>query len=55
MINLQIAEITDHSVKIVWDKVEDAFVYKVFWADKNLSSTKFIKIRETTEIGRAHV
>ena len=49
MINLQIAEITDHSVKIVWDKVEDAFVYKVFWADKNLSSTKFIKIRETTE------
>lgn len=52
-INLEIACIEDDSVTIVWNQIEDAKSYEVFWADKNLSGTKFKKVAETK--GREYV
>ena len=40
---LKIDDVSEESVGLVWNRVENADCYTVYWADTNLPSTKFKK------------
>lgn len=46
---MQIKEITDEKVVIVWDEEEGAESYRVYWADADTPTMKYRFMEETTQ------
>lgn len=49
--NLKVKAIDDHGVDIVWDSVDGAESYRVYWADKNTDTMQYRLMAEVRECG----